>query len=127
MKKGPLQVARRYTSGQLVFVSLLVCSPLTGCHSAFIEATVVNHSGGDVRLLEVDYPTASFGAETLANGGTYHYRFKVLGNGSTKASWTDAAGKDHSSGGPSLEEGQEGTLTVTLNASAADWKTRLHR
>lgn len=98
---------------------------LAGCHSHYVEADVINDSGGAVSLVEVDYPSASFGKESLANGAVYHYRFKILGDGPTKILWTDAQRKDHSVAGPSLQEGQEGTLTVTMTGDTAHWSTKL--
>jgi hypothetical protein len=92
-----------------------------GCHSAYIEATVKNASGAAVSLVEVDYPSASFGREALAAGTEYHYRFKVLGSGATKVLWTDAAHQEHSVSGPVLHEGDEGRLTVTLAGATAGW------
>ena len=94
----------------------------TGCHSRYIEADVKNESGAAVSLVEVDYPSASFGKETLADGAVYHYRFKILGEGPTKIQWTDAKRQDHSVSGPSLLEGQEGTLTITITGAAAEWQ-----
>lgn len=95
---------------------------ISGCHSHYIEADVKNESGAAVSLVEVDYPSASFGTETLADGATFHYRFKILGDGPTKIGWTDAERHDHSVGGPSLREGQEGALTITIKGSAAVWQ-----
>jgi hypothetical protein len=96
---------------------------LVGCHSHYVEADVVNASGAPVSLVEVDYPSASFGVETLSVGATYHYRFKILGDGPTKVIWTDAARKEHTVGGPVLKEGQEGGLTVTIGGDSATWKS----
>ena len=98
---------------------------MVGCHSHFVEADVKNDSGGDVTLVEVDYPSASFGVDTLAAGGTYHYRFKILGDGPTKILWTDAAEQQHTVAGPALKEGQEGTLSATINAGTATWQSDL--
>jgi len=98
-----------------------------GCHSAYIEATVTNATGAAVSLVEVDYPSASFGSETLASGADYHYRFKVLGEGPTKVLWTDAGHKEHSVPGPVLHEGNEGRMVVTLHSSIADWNLSLKR
>ena len=95
---------------------------VTGCHSRYIEADVKNESGAAVSLVEVDYPSASFGKEALADGAVYHYKFKILGDGPTKILWTDAKRQDHSVGGPSLQEGQEGTLTITITETAAVWQ-----
>ena len=106
-------------------VAVLALGGLTGCHSHYVEADVINDSGAAVSLVEVDYPSASFGKESLANGAVYHYRFKILGDGPTKILWTDAERKDHSVAGPALQEGQEGALTVTLTSSTAQWSTKL--
>lgn len=106
-------------------VAVIALAGLTGCHSHYVEADVKNDSGAAVSLVEVDYPSASFGTESLASGAVYHYRFKILGNGATKILWTDAQRQDHSVSGPTLQEGQEGTLTVTITASTALWNTRL--
>jgi len=94
---------------------------LGGCKSAFVEADVRNATATAVSLVEVDYPSASFGKESLGAGATYHYRFKVQGDGKTKILWTDAAQKEHSAGGPVLKEGQAGPLTVTITGESAVW------
>lgn len=98
---------------------------LCGCASKYVQATVRNQTGGAVTLVEVDYPSASFGTETLADGGLYNYRFKILGSGPTKVLWTDAERKQHEVAGPSLQEGQQGTLLVTLTQSGASWDAQL--
>lgn len=95
----------------------------TGCHSAFIEATLINHSGQTVRLLEMDYPSASFGTESLPPEASFHYRFKIIGEGPLKLSWTDPQQKEHSVQGPRLHEGQQGLLTVTMGPEQLAWQT----
>ena len=100
---------------------------LCGCHSSYVAATVRNASGGPVTLLEVDYPSASFGPGSLADGASFNYRFKILGSGSTKVLWTDAAHKEHNVAGPELHEGEEGPLLVTLtHAGQATWDSQVH-
>lgn len=98
---------------------------LAGCKSPYISASVVNHTGGAVTLIEVDYPSASFGRDVLSAGATYPYRFKIIGSGATKVSWTDAAHHDHTSTGPDLHDGQQGQLTITLNPTGASWSSHL--
>jgi hypothetical protein len=98
---------------------------LAGCRSAFVEADVINATAAPVSLVEVDYPSASFGVGSLAAGATYHYRFKILGSGATKVMWTDAARQDHSVAGPQLNEGQQGTMTITIIGATAEWDTHL--
>jgi len=121
MSSASLFIRRGVLSG-LAAVFLLTAP---GCHSAYIEATVKNASGAPVSLVEVDYPSASFGRETLEAGAEYHYRFKVLGSGPTKVLWTDAAHQEHTAPGPVLHEGDEGRLTVTLAASTPSWDLAL--
>ena len=98
---------------------------LQGCHSAFIQATVKNDTGAPVHLFEVDYPNASFGGQDLSPGATFRYRFKLLGDGSAKILWTDSTEHDHTSQGPALKEGQEGTLAITIGPSGATWEPHL--
>ena len=103
----------------LSLFALGVTLAFTGCHSAYIAATISNRTAQPLSLIEVDYPSASFGTQTLAPGQDYRYRFKVLGSGPTTLLWTDAANHDHRNSGPVLHEGDEGSLTITF-ASAAD-------
>lgn len=113
---------RRLTSSVLCLaVASLLAS--VGCHSAMIDATVQNRSGAPVTLLEVDYPSASFGTQNLAPAADFHYRFKVLGSGPLKLTYTDSARHDHASSGPSLDEGAEGLLTITIDPADVRWQT----
>lgn len=103
------------------FVLMALC----GCASKYVQAAVRNQTGGAVTLVEVDYPSASFGKETLAVGAEFDYRFKIQGSGPTKVLWTDAERKQHEVAGPKLEEGQQGALIVTLTQSSASWDAQL--
>lgn len=87
---------------------------LTACYSSHIEISVKNQTGAPVRLLEVDYPYASFGANSLAAGATYHYRIQVQGTGQVKVQYTAGDGHQPQIEGPSLVEKQEGTLEIVL-------------
>ncbi len=98
-----------------------------GCHSAYVEAVVKNKTTAPVSLLELDYPSASFGTQTLAPGDNFKYRFKVLGAGDTKLLWTDVAHKEHTVTGPSLKEGDEGPLVITIKADGVDWSPAFHK
>jgi hypothetical protein len=107
----------------LAFAALL---NLTGCHSAFIAATISNRTLEPLSLIEVDYPSASFGTQSLAPGQDFHYRFKVLGSGATTLLWTDPAHHDQKNSGPPLREGDEGILTITFNSGASPaWNLQL--
>jgi hypothetical protein len=99
---------------------------IAGCRSAFVQATIVNHSGAPLRLVEMDYPSASFGTTNLNKDAEFHYRFKIQGSGSAKLDFVDLQGKTHHSVGPELDEGQEGSLTITIaEAGAVNWAPRL--
>jgi hypothetical protein len=102
--------------------AFLLCS---GCKSPSIAAVVSNRSGAPVTLIEVDYPSASFGHDALANGASFPYRFNIIGSGETKISWTDASRHNHISAGPELHEGQHGPLTIVITPDGATWTARL--
>jgi hypothetical protein len=96
-----------------------------GCKSALINATVSNHRNTPISLVELDYPSASFGIQKLEPGQDYHYRFKVIGNGPATVLWSE--GKDQKkNSGPVLREGDAGNLSVTFTDSPnPTWDTRL--
>jgi hypothetical protein len=106
-------------------LAAVTVAALTGCHSHYVSIDVHNLTTKPITLLEVDYPSASFGADTLAAGATYHYRFKILGDGPTKILWTDATQQEHTVAGPALAEGQEGTLTADITPTTATWQSNL--
>jgi hypothetical protein len=86
----------------------------SGCHSYHIDATVENRTGGTVKLLEVDYPSASFGVDMLGASSVFHYRIQIRGSGPLKLQYTAANGSQATVNGPSVSEGQEGTLEIVL-------------
>jgi hypothetical protein len=86
----------------------------TGCRSHHIEITVENRTGSAIRLLEVDYPNASFGADSVGAGSVLRYRIQVQGSGPVKVQYTAADGHQAEIAGPTLSEGQEGTLRIVL-------------
>ena len=48
--------------------TLLPLLAIAGCHSFHVETIVENRTGEPIRLLEVDYPQASFGKDVLDGG-----------------------------------------------------------
>jgi hypothetical protein len=84
------------------------------CHSYHVEVAVKNHTGGAVQLLEIDYPSASFGVNTLAAGAEYHYRIQLRGSGPIKAQYTESDGRQSQVEGPMLFEQQEGRMEIVL-------------
>ncbi|HEX5234851.1 MAG TPA: hypothetical protein VFW25_05915 [Silvibacterium sp.] len=110
----------------LCAATLLACLPAAGCRSAFVQTSIVNQTGAPVRLIEVDYPSASFGTQQIDKGTTFNYRFKVLGSGAVTISFTGGDNKIHTSTGPTLDQGQQGTLIVTLGSGdSVTWNPHL--
>jgi hypothetical protein len=85
----------------------------TGCQPHQIDATIENRTGGPIQLLEVDYPYASFGANSLASDANFHYKFTVIGSGPLTIEYT-ANGHQARITGPSLAEHQQGRLQIIL-------------
>jgi len=98
----------------LLTAALISSSLFSACHSYHIDATLENRTGAPIQLLEVDYPSASFGVDSLAAGADFHYRFQVRGAGPLKISYTAANGQMVQISGPNLAEGQQGTLEIVL-------------
>lgn len=86
----------------------------SACHSYHVDATIENRTGAPIQLLEVDYPSATFGADSLAADAAFHYRFQVRGTGQLKVSYTAANGQTVQISGPALAERQQGTLEIDL-------------
>lgn len=89
----------------------------TACHSYHIEATVKNNTGAPISLLEVDYPSASFGADAVGASAEVHHRIQTRGSGPLKVQYTDAHGKQVQVTGPTLYENQEGQIEIDLLAA----------
>jgi hypothetical protein len=103
---------------------LLPLCLLCGCRSYLVDLSVENHTGSAIQLLEVDYPSASFGTDSLAAGATYHYRIQVTQSGPLKVQYTE--GPTHTVRqitGTELHEGQEGRVDVVL---LPDGKAEFH-
>jgi hypothetical protein len=116
-------MTRRRSFPLIVLFALLT---LSGCRSAFVEITLRNSGNSSLHLIEVDYPSASFGTQTLTAQSEYHYHFKIQGTGPITLSFADDTGKTHSSTGPTLREGQQGHLTASItSAYNVDWSERL--
>ena len=102
---------------------LSLCLTFTGCRAPYVETTVSNRTTTPITLIEVDYPSASFGTQSVAPGADFHYRFSVIGSSPMKLLYTDATGKNHTSTGPTLAEGAHGTLNILINsADQVQWQ-----
>jgi len=96
-----------------------------GCRSHHVEITVENRTGAEIRLLEVDYPNASFGADSVAAGQVVHSSIQVQGSGEVKVEYTARDRHQAQITGPALVEKQEGKLAIVLlPADKADFSFR---
>lgn len=109
----------------LPVAALVACSLLSACHTPNVDATITNGSGAAVRVVEMDYPSASFGTSTLAPGASFHYGFVVQGSGHVSLTYSDLQGRDHKSIGPSVDKGQEGSMLAVIGASDVAWTPQL--
>jgi hypothetical protein len=98
----------------LAALALLALLPAAACRSRHVEVSVENRTGADIRLLEVDYPNASFGVDALNSGAAYHYRIQVSGQGPVKVQYSDAANHQPQMTGPTLHEDDQGRLEIVL-------------
>jgi len=115
-------ISCRWLVGSVLFLAL----PLAACHSAFVQATINNNSGAAISDIQVDYPSASFGLNSIPDRSSFHYRFKILGSGKPHISFTDASRKTHQADGPDLQEGQEGALGISIEPGyQVTWQPKL--
>jgi len=110
---------------QIAILPLLLAS-VAGCHSRYVETTIDNRGPNNLQMIEVDYPSASFGVGNLAPGAQFHYRFKIQGSGALKLQFTNPQGQTRNFEGPQLDEGQEGRLTIAIDPSGkVTWQPSL--
>jgi hypothetical protein len=102
------------SAGMWATVLLPVVLTTAGCHSYHVETTVENRTGAAIQLLEVDYPSASFGADSLPSGADFHYRIQIQGTGQIKVQYTAPGGRQEQITGPRLSQGQQGQLQIVL-------------
>ena len=86
---------------------------INGCRSYRVQVSVENHTGAAVQLLEVDYPSASFGADTLASDASMRYSLQVRGSGPVKVQYTVGNSQAQITG-PILNEKDQGQLLIVL-------------
>ncbi len=85
-----------------------------GCRSYLVRVSVVNRTGAAANLIEVDYPSASFGIDSLAPGAVFHYRLQLLDRGPVTVEYVGPDRRKYQATGPTLVEKQEGGLEIDL-------------
>ncbi len=99
---------------------------MVGCRSKLVVVRVINSGTTELHNVEVDYPSASFGMSNLAPGATYIYRIQLQDAGRMKVEFYDGKEQIHFGKGPYVEQGQQGKLTLTLDASGKnEWAPEL--
>ena len=111
---------RLKTTWAMLLLPLLMAA---SCKNYIVVVTVENHTGGTVNLLEVDYPSASFGVDALAPGAAFPYHLQLQDSGPIKVMYADSRKQQHQSTGPTLHQGQKGQLEIVLNPNG---KTEFH-
>jgi hypothetical protein len=112
-----------FAACMVLFAGLLAVS---GCRSYHVEIMVENRTGTSIQLLEVDYPSASFGADRLAADAELYYRIQTRGEGTVKVQYTATGGHQEKLSGPMLYERQEGSLLIVLlPGGKAEFRPRL--
>jgi hypothetical protein len=106
-----MKTSLRFLLAAAVFLGFLA---IAGCHSYHVETTVENRTGKPVKLLEVDYPSASFGTGLLDSGAVFPYRMQFRNSGPLKVTYTADDGHQVSIDGPRVAEKQEGRLAIVL-------------
>lgn len=103
----------KYLLGAVYGVALL---GVAGCHSYHVEATVENRTGQELKLVEVSYPSATFGADKMEPGAVLHYRMQFIGSGQMKVHYWTGTGQLQETviPGPELHEQQEGRIGIVL-------------
>lgn len=115
---------RRTLCGTILAPLLLAA----GCHSYHIDTTIQNRTGAAIRLLEVDYPDASFGTDIVTAGSDYHYRIQIQGSGPLKITYTGPGNTQVHIKGPELTQHQQGRLQIVLlPGGKADFQPDLTR
>ena len=97
----------------VALLAMLCLGPVFACHSYHIDATIENRTGSAISLMEVDYPSASFGADSLASNAVFHYSFQARNSGQVSVQYT-IDGHQVQVKGPTLYEGQQGRMEIVL-------------
>ena len=99
---------------------------IAGCRSPYVQATVINSGSTELHNIEVDYPSAGFGISSLAPGAAFRYRLKLVDAGRMKVKFSDSNEKNYTGKGPYAAQGQQGTLTITLDGTGKNvWTANL--
>ncbi|HET9165405.1 MAG TPA: hypothetical protein VFP11_05370 [Candidatus Angelobacter sp.] len=103
---------------RLVVATIFALS-LAGCRAHVVKISVTNTSAQPIKTIIVDYPSATFGKDTLAPGETYFSLIKPVDQGPVKVRFTDAQGVNHAYESISLQQGDDGSVDIKLTQASA--------
>jgi len=99
-------------------VTLLFVIAMAGCRAHVVKISLTNTSAEPIKTIIVDYPSATFGKDTLAPRETYFSLIKPVDKGPIKVRFTDAQGVSHVYQSTSLEPGDDGWVDIKLTQSS---------
>jgi hypothetical protein len=100
--------------------ALVFVMALSGCRARVVKIILTNTSAEPIKTIIVDYPTATFGKDTLAPHETYFSLIKPVDKGPIKVRFTDAQGVNHTYESISLEQGDDGSVNIKMTQSSAE-------
>jgi hypothetical protein len=101
-------------------VTFLFVIAMAGCRARVVKIILTNTSAEPIKTIIVDYPTATFGKDTLAPHETYFSLVKPVDKGRIKVHFTDAQGTTHTYESVSLEPGDDGWVNIKLTQTSAE-------
>lgn len=94
--------------------AVLVAAGVAGCRSPWVQTTIENQQNAPVTVVEVTYPGGTFGVQSIAAHASFRYRFHILSNDAISMDFTDPAGRMRKEKGPTLRQGESGTLRIVI-------------
>jgi len=101
-------------------VALVFVIAIAGCRAHVVKISLTNASPEAIKTIIVDYPSATFGKDTLAPRETYFSLIKPVDKGPIKVRFTDAQGTSHVYESISLQQGDEGSVNIKLTQTSAE-------
>ncbi|HEY2114132.1 MAG TPA: hypothetical protein VGJ51_03535 [Candidatus Angelobacter sp.] len=93
---------------------------MAGCRAHVVKISLTNTSTEPIKTIIVDYPTATFGKDTLAPRETYFSLVKPVDKGPIKVRFTDAQGTTHTYQSIALQLGDDGSVDIKLTQTSAE-------
>jgi hypothetical protein len=100
--------------------ALIFMIAMAGCRARVVKISLTNASAEPIKTIIVDYPSATFGKDTLAPRETYFSLVKPVDKGPITVRFTDAQGVGHAYKSVSLEPGDDGWVSIKLTQTSGD-------